>query len=367
MNETRPLPRPPEAAVKSPKGQQRQQEQIDSLSSAVYKPSVISPFSKPTPIHSNTSMDRRSEYIMRGRADSVESTRGALFGTSSAVKKISPKKKPSRRKDDDTTIHQNPTTKTPIHRSHVRIGNPPNDMSSPLTSDLPILVIPSKESLIHSSHHHIEKEYPINDEGYMEKENYLSPEYVQTHKPDADNSIETNESHHDHTRKLNGYSPREKPHHGTWKEWIVNTVYTIFWDPYNDPEFSTVQQNTWAILLGIFMGVFTAKWGDVIESCVYFVWVTIPEKLIEWGLFCSDLQDCRAIPLPNYIWMCPTLFGGVSYIFLSFYLKRTDLHIVLLNHNRSWHIFHLSFLIQYLVKMIGLMIYTDSVSWIIKP
>jgi len=312
MNETRPPPRPPELSAKSP------EQQITSPTPTGHKIPLNSSSLKPTPIHSNTSMDRRAEYTMRRRADSAESTRGALFG-SSAMENISPKKRSDRRGD---TI---PQKHVPSRRHNSHVGNQPTENHESPGHVLqpgnnyetePIFLIPSNEILIPSGHeqdhvHNIFLEPTSqgipNDMGNL----YSS---IQSNHIENDLGSETGESRNSHTRKFIGSSPREKRAVETWREWAVNIIHTIFWDPYDDPEFSTVQQNTWAILLGIFMGVFTAKWGDVIEYCVYFVWVTIPEKLIEWGLFCSDLDACKALPLPHYIWMCPTLFGGVSFV-----------------------------------------------------
>jgi len=78
---------------------------------------------------------------------------------------------------------------------------------------------------------------------------------------------------------------------------------------YNNHEFTTLQQNVWATLIGAMMGVMTALWGWAIELCVDFVWETVPEALLEWGIF-TDLDGAR--PLPHYMWVCPAFFGGVS-------------------------------------------------------
>ena len=75
------------------------------------------------------------------------------------------------------------------------------------------------------------------------------------------------------------------------------------------PEFTSQQQSTWAVLLGIFFGVFTALWGKIIEKCVETVWVTIPSWLLEQGFF-TNLDG--HLPLPHYMWIAPTIFGGVS-------------------------------------------------------
>ena len=88
-------------------------------------------------------------------------------------------------------------------------------------------------------------------------------------------------------------------------DWVI---HSLFYDPQN-PEFTSLQQNSWAVVLGVFMGIFTAKWGEAIEYCVDIVWEKIPEQLLEWGVF-TELDG--AFPLPHYMWVCPAVFGGVS-------------------------------------------------------
>ena len=96
---------------------------------------------------------------------------------------------------------------------------------------------------------------------------------------------------------------RDATHHWFWKTW-----YRCVYDPHN-PEFSSTQQFTWACLLGGFFGVFTAVWGMIIEGCVEVVWVDVPERLLEWGVF-TELEG--HLPLPHYMWICPAVLGGVS-------------------------------------------------------
>ena len=61
--------------------------------------------------------------------------------------------------------------------------------------------------------------------------------------------------------------------------------------------------------MGIFIGIFTAYWGKLIEKCVEAVWVTFPSWLLAKGIF-TDLDG--HLPLPHYMWITPTIFGGVS-------------------------------------------------------
>jgi hypothetical protein len=83
---------------------------------------------------------------------------------------------------------------------------------------------------------------------------------------------------------------------------------TVFYDP-TKPEFTSLQQSSWAVLIGIFMGVLTALWSMAVEASVEFFWSTLPEFLLEQGIF-TDLDG--HLPLPHYMWICPAIFGGVS-------------------------------------------------------
>lgn len=81
------------------------------------------------------------------------------------------------------------------------------------------------------------------------------------------------------------------------------------------PEFTSLQQFSWAVILGIQMGLLTAIWKTLIESCVDFVWKTIPETLLGWGVF-TDLDGM--FPVYHYMWITPSIFGGaLSYIFAA--------------------------------------------------
>ncbi len=88
----------------------------------------------------------------------------------------------------------------------------------------------------------------------------------------------------------------------SWYQYLV-------WNE-QEPEFTSVQQSVWAVLIGIMMGFFTAMWGELIEWCVEFTWKTVPEYLLEKGIF-TDLDGPR--PLPYYMIVCPAVFGGVSF------------------------------------------------------
>ncbi|KAL3930615.1 MAG: hypothetical protein SGBAC_011686 [Bacillariaceae sp.] len=97
--------------------------------------------------------------------------------------------------------------------------------------------------------------------------------------------------------------------------WSVPAILRLYL--YNPvyPEFTSVQQFTWAVIIGIAMGVFTATWKMLIERCVLLVWRDIPTLLLEKGYF-SSLEG--AFPIYHYMWICPSAMGAVlSYISAS--------------------------------------------------
>jgi hypothetical protein len=101
---------------------------------------------------------------------------------------------------------------------------------------------------------------------------------------------------------------------------VASALRKLFFNPDN-PEFTSLQQFSWACIIGIFMGILTAKWGEVIEFCVDIMWKEVPRQLYEWGVF-TDLDG--AFPLPHYMWICPGIFGGVS---------PCDVYVTLLPHH----------------------------------
>ena len=74
------------------------------------------------------------------------------------------------------------------------------------------------------------------------------------------------------------------------------------------PEFTSLQQINWAVLIGVFMGFYTAIWKNFILTCMDFLWITVPTKLLQWGVF-TDVNGY--FPLPHYMWIVPTIFGGL--------------------------------------------------------
>uniref|UniRef100_A0A6S9AJN7 Chloride channel protein n=1 Tax=Ditylum brightwellii TaxID=49249 RepID=A0A6S9AJN7_9STRA len=107
------------------------------------------------------------------------------------------------------------------------------------------------------------------------------------------------------------YEPDDDEPEPKDKSYFKEVMHTLFYNPW-DPEFSSLQQFNWAVLIGIFMGCYTAYWGMLVEFSVEFVWKEVPEQLLEWGVF-TELDG--AFPLWNYMWICPAIFGGIlSYI-----------------------------------------------------
>jgi hypothetical protein len=104
--------------------------------------------------------------------------------------------------------------------------------------------------------------------------------------------------------------------HTCWT--MAGLVRHYFYNPIC-PEFSSLQQFNWAIIIGVLMGFYTAIWKFFIEASVELVWVKIPEFLLLMGVF-TDLDG--SFPLYNYMWICPAIFGGiVSYIFVILPIK----------------------------------------------
>jgi H+/Cl- antiporter ClcA len=93
---------------------------------------------------------------------------------------------------------------------------------------------------------------------------------------------------------------------GMVRYWIYNPIY---------PEFSSSQQFSWAIIIGITMGFYTAGGKLLIVRCVDLVWKDLPETLLELGFF-TELEG--PFPLYHYMWIVPAIFGGIlSYVFAA--------------------------------------------------
>lgn len=92
---------------------------------------------------------------------------------------------------------------------------------------------------------------------------------------------------------------------------LAGLLRTLLYNPVY-PEFSSLQQFSWAVLIGVLMGVYTAVWKLLIETCVQFMWKDVPERLLHFGVF-SELDGW--FPIYHYMWICPCIMGGIlSYI-----------------------------------------------------
>jgi len=87
------------------------------------------------------------------------------------------------------------------------------------------------------------------------------------------------------------------------------------------PEFTSLQQFWWAVIIGIVMGAYTAVWRVAVETGIGIVWTRIPELLYDMGIF-SDLDG--AFPVYHYMWICPMLFGGILSFFVYHYPMPTQ-------------------------------------------
>jgi H+/Cl- antiporter ClcA len=124
-------------------------------------------------------------------------------------------------------------------------------------------------------------------------------------------------------------------------------VRHFFWNPLN-PEFTSLQLFSWAVIIGVVMGVYTAIWKWLIEFCIEQVWVTVPKLLLKWGFF-TDLKGW--FPLYHYMWICPAIMGGIlSYICVVLPIKIPDQNDWIRNvhtrgvqdHRTFWNLLFLS-------------------------
>lgn len=97
--------------------------------------------------------------------------------------------------------------------------------------------------------------------------------------------------------------------------WFLSALLRVALYDKTCPEFSSLQQFNWAVILGLLMGIFTSVWKELIDFCVRVVWKIVPEALFGLGVF-TDLSG--AFPIYHYMWIAPGIFGGVlSYIFAA--------------------------------------------------
>ena len=115
---------------------------------------------------------------------------------------------------------------------------------------------------------------------------------------------------HDLSHDANGVPYFDEDTRWSLARWVRNVLYNPIY-----PEFTSLQQFSWAVIIGFFMGIYTAVWRGIIEFCVGLVWKDLPERLMGWGIF-TDANGY--FPIYHYMWIVPCLFGGLlSYIFDS--------------------------------------------------
>jgi H+/Cl- antiporter ClcA len=107
-----------------------------------------------------------------------------------------------------------------------------------------------------------------------------------------------------------------KPYFDRYEEqwWsLAATVRHVFYNP-REPEFTSLQQFSWAVVIGVVMGVYVSFWKSLIEGGVDFMWKTLPAELLRLGVF-TDIHG--SFPLYHYMWICPAVWGGIlSYLFV---------------------------------------------------
>eukprot|EP00977_Amphora_coffeiformis_P010239 scaffold2376_cov188-Amphora_coffeaeformis.AAC.5 len=110
------------------------------------------------------------------------------------------------------------------------------------------------------------------------------------------------------------FDENEKPYFPARSEWtLAGAVRHYFYNPIT-PEFTSVQQFCWAVVIGVVMGVYTAVWKIIVENGVEFVWEKVPAWLVEHKFF-TEVHGW--FPLYHYVWIVPTIFGAaLSYIFV---------------------------------------------------
>ncbi len=150
-------------------------------------------------------------------------------------------------------------------------------------------------------HHHQQQQY-MGEFGMKNNANSTMNNSINSRS--TQNSINSRNNNNNSSYDTEDDGIDDEPFNDSNLTWFQYLVYNK-----DLPEFTSMQQNTWATILGIFMGVFTFLWGRLIEFCVEFTWKTVPEYLLEKGVF-TDLDG--KFPLPYYMIICPAVFGGVS-------------------------------------------------------
>jgi len=85
-----------------------------------------------------------------------------------------------------------------------------------------------------------------------------------------------------------------------WIKNVPNWIQIVF---YNDMEFSVLQTNVWAAILGIFGGIVSAGYKLLLEFLLGVVWNDIPNALTKAGMFGSKFRTY------NYNWIAALVLG----------------------------------------------------------
>lgn len=136
--------------------------------------------------------------------------------------------------------------------------------------------------------------------------------------PVSPNSLDKNNGFHNNNHhqvievhKHHFHSHQVVEHHSMLRHPFIffrEHIYKKLLYNHENPEFTSLQQSVWAVIIGVFMGFATAYWSALVEYLIDLVWVDFPERLLEWGVF-TDLNG--RLPLPHYMWICPAFFGGL--------------------------------------------------------
>lgn len=147
-----------------------------------------------------------------------------------------------------------------------------------------------------------------NDDDYDEDDDHLNGQgmYNSLYFRKEERSQQTPSINHQFTddSSYEKYELHHMFHDSMFFQWYSDSpaakvLRKLLYDP-DSPEFTELQMFSISILLGIFMGVSTAWWKRIIEAGVDFIWVTIPEFLLQYNLLSV-----------HYVWWVPAIIGGI--------------------------------------------------------
>ncbi|GKY98563.1 hypothetical protein MPSEU_000813100 [Mayamaea pseudoterrestris] len=131
-----------------------------------------------------------------------------------------------------------------------------------------------------------------------------------------------------------------------WSNWsMAGWVRHYLHNPLQ-PEFSSLQQFNWAVIIGIVMGLYTAGWKYLINQSVHFVWVKVPLFLLRNQVF-SGMAG--TFPLYHYMWIAPACFASVLSYLVHVY-KMPDQNSWITDVHRRGVQDHTSFVALFLIS-----------------